>query len=348
MLNIVVKRAPVRVFCIILLWGSALAQPWQDFQLTDLVADTLRIELDSLSGAQHNNLRVNDLRGVAPQLLDIQQTQRFKFIPVDQHVVLSVPLAQLFTHELSLNSVTAAGDLNLVKTILWYDSKPLLEKGRRLNAYTTLFDSSGQPLSDWIWEISVEKIKKEEETATLKRLVTRLASDQAQAIAERDFHPDFYPFLYRRQLMTWTDFILYRDGFALNAHLTLDFPPDQFPRWVRGSPGLYYRRGKHHESIAIGGMDQRWYRRLNDSFITYASATYRFGFNNFDGDYYGHLDAWNIIFLQLSSQISVEYRPVYHKGLFTGLGLYNSLHLLPEVIETYDPGLAITFGVLLP
>ena len=247
-----------------------------------------------------------------------------------------------------MDSLELAGILHLSHLILWTDKQPILNKGLCLNAYTSYSDSSGKPISDWIWELRVKREKKEEENHYLGRVVKELVSAQSQALLEQDFNTDFYPYIYRRQLMTWSEFIVLKDGYAFNAHFTLDFPPDQKSRWRRGSPGLFYRKSDIHESIAIGGKDQQWYWRLSPSWIAKTSTTFRFGFNNFEGGHFNHLKYWNLIYLNLSGQATIEYRPIYHKGIFGGLGIYTGYNILPDVIPQTEIGFLVSLGVVLP
>jgi hypothetical protein len=171
---------------------------------------------------------------------------------------------------------------------------------------------------------------------------------QSRALSQGDFNPEFYPHLYRRQFMTWYDLIIFGNGFGLNAHLTLDFPADQEEHWVRGAPGIYYRQGRHHETISIGGPDQHWFWRLNEKLLVKINATYRFGFNNFDRDHYGHLEIWNLFYTGITSHAALEYRPVYHRGLYAGIGLFQSFQVLPEVLPMCELGASLTLGLLLP
>jgi len=148
--------------------------------------------------------------------------------------------------------------------------------------------------------------------------------------------------------MAWSEFIFFTDGYAINAHFTLDFPADQESKWVRGSPGLFYRQSDIHESIAIGGKDQHWFQRISPSWITQVSGTYRFGFNNFERGHFDHLEYYNLFLLNLSAQASIEYRPVYHRGVFGGLGIYAGYNILPDVIPQTEIGLLLRVGVMLP
>ncbi len=316
----------------------------------DFIVDTLYVTVpeDSSGSNFRSGLQVLDTRDFPGRVLDIQQTEKYYVIPVDQYIALNRPLADLFTERFVRNSIDFDGTLYITNLKMWYDDKPFLAKGRRLNAYTVLYDSDKKPVSDWLWEVSVKKIRKEDEADQIRRMVEKWLNLQSAAIQNRAFNPRLYPYLFRRQLLVWTDVIAFSDGYALNAHLTLDFPPDQEQKWVRGSPGVFYRKAAYHESIAIGGLDQQWYRRINDHWVVRLSATGRLGFNNFDNTRYSHLDFWNVFLLNVSSLVSLDYRPVYHRGVFGGIGLFNSFNILPEVIDRYELGLNLTVGFILP
>ncbi|NOZ74945.1 MAG: hypothetical protein GXO90_06140 [FCB group bacterium] len=332
-----------------ILWGQWITLP-QIPDIDDFIVDTLYVNMphDSLDSDWHTGLRVQDTRDLDTTILDIQQTDKYKVIPVDQYIALDRPLAELFTERFARDSVDFNGTLKISRLSIWYDSSPVFAKGRRLNAYTILYNENKDPVSDWIWEISVDKMRKEKEADQLGRMVAKWLDLQSKAIQNRAFNRNLYPYLFRRQLMVWTEYILLPDGFALNGHLTLDYPPDQQRKWVRGSPGIYYRKGTHHESIAIGGLDQQWYRRIRTHWVLRFSTTGRFGFNNFDKEYYSYLDYWNIVFLNLASSVSLDYRPVYHKGVYGGVGFFNSFNILPLVIDRYEFGISFSVGVILP
>lgn len=331
------------------LWGQWFKLP-KIPSLDDFIADTLHVDipLDSLNSDFQTSLSVRDTRDMPANILDIQQTDRYKVIPVDQYIALNRPLAELFAERFARDSVAFAGTLYISSLKMWYDNKPFLAKGRRLNAYTILYDSTKKPVSDWIWEVAVKKVRKEDEADQIRRMVMKWLTLQSEAIQNQAFNPQLYPYLFRRQLMVWTEVIVLADGYGLNAHLTLDFPPEQERKWIRGSPGVYYRKAAYHESIAIGGLDQQWYRRINDHWVVRIAATGRLGFNNFDNQRYSHLDPWNVIFLNIASLVSLDYRPVYQHGVFGGVGLFNSFSILPRVIDPYEFGISLTVGVILP
>jgi len=318
--------------------------------LNEFISDTLHIEVrqDSISHPELSPIELRDSRDQSETIIGIRQTKKYRYIPVDQYLALDQPLSDLFQTQFVADSLDLSGTLHLSKLILWTDNSAIQQKGLCLSAYTTFHDTLDQPVSDWIWELRLKREKKEADTLYLGRVIQEFAREQSRALAERDFHSDFYPHLFRRQLMTWSEFIIFGDGFAVNAHFRLDFPPDQESKWVRGSPGLFYRRSDIHESIALGGKDQQWYQRLSPSWITQVSGTYRFGFNNFERGEFDHLEYWNLLYLNLSGQASLEYRPIYHKGVYGGLGLYAGFNILPEVIPHTELGLLVRVGVLLP
>jgi len=318
--------------------------------LSEFISDTLFIHLpqDSSDSSHPTQLVVTDERSLEGAIIGIRQTTRLKYIPVDQYLALPQSLSQVFQSQFARDSIQQTGRLNIGELILWQDNSAYGQKGLCLSAYTTLHDTLGQPLSDWIWELRVKKEKKEADTLYLGRVIQAFAAAQSQALKRQDFRSSFYPYLFRRQLMAWSEMILFQDGYAINAHFTLDFPPDQQEKWIRGTPGLYYRRSSQHESIAIGGIDQHRYQRLNHTWITQFSGTFRFGFNNFRRGGFTHLAYQNLLFLNLSTQVSLEYRPVYHRGLYGGLGLYAGYNILPDVIPQFERGALVRVGVLLP
>jgi hypothetical protein len=318
--------------------------------LEDFISDTLQIVIpqDSSINPENSPIKVMDSRDLDETIIGIRQTKKLKYIPVDQYLDLDQPLADIFQSQFVKDSLDLSGTLHLSKLILWTDNSSVLQKGLCLSAYTTFHDSLDQPVSDWIWELRVKREKKEADTLYLGRVVQKFAREQARVLSETDFNPDFYPHLFRRQLLTWSEFIYFEDGFAINAHFRLDFPADQESKWRRGSPGLFYRRSDIHESIAIGGKDQQWFQRLSPRWITQVSGTYRFGFNNFERGHFDHLEYYNVFYVNVSAQAALEYRPVYHKGVFGGFGVYAGYNILPDVVPQTEMGLLLRVGLLLP
>ena len=339
----------ILLFCLVFS-NHLQAQKYKLPSLGTFVSDTLYIEVaqDSTLAVSAGKMEIIDSRSLDESILGIQQTKKFRYIPVDQYLAMDQSLSKLFRSQFVSDSLEISGTLHISNLILWTDNQQFLEKGLRLNAYTTYHDTLGQAISDWIWEINLKKKRKQAEADYLAGLVKELLEQQSTALATHDFNPVFYPHIFRRQLMTWSEFIFFSDGYAINTHLTLDFPPDQESTWKRGSPGLFYRKSSIHESIAIGGKDQQWYRRLSSGWITKGSTTFRFGFNNFEGSHFEHLDYQNLLYVNISGQASIEYRPVYHKGLYGGLGFYVGYNILPDVIPQAGLGLLFSVGLLLP
>ena len=348
--TISISRSIPIAIVLLLLSNSLSAQKFKLPGIETFISDTLNIQVpvDSSLIGQPSPIKVLDSRNLEGSILGIRQTKKYKYIPVDEYLSMNQPLAELFQSQFVKDSITQTGVLHVSNLILWWDGSSYLDKGLCLNAYTSFHNNAGEPVSDWIWEIRLKKEKKEEDAAYLSRFVQELTRQQSQALAAEAFNRELYPHLFRRQLMTWSEFIFFKDGYALNAHFTLDFPPDQKNAWRRGSPGLFYRKSDIHESIAIGGKDQQWYRRISPSLISKTSATFRFGFNNFEGGKFDHLEYQNLLYVNFSGQASIEYRPIYHKGLYGGLGVYAGYSILPDVIPQEELGLFFMVGVLLP
>ncbi len=344
------KRLLYCLLVVIVSLNQAWAQKFQIPSIETFISDTLNIDViqDSSLDPSSSPITVIDSRILDGSILGIRQTKKYRYIPVDQYLALDQSLSDLFQAQFVQDSLDLAGTLHLSKLILWTDNSSIKQKGLCLSAYTTFYDSLDQPVSDWIWEMRVKREKKEADTLYLGRVVQEFAREQSRVISEKDFNSEFYPHLFRRQLMTWSEIIYFSDGFGVNAHFRLDFPPDQESKWMRGSPGLFYRQSDNHESIAIGGKDQQWFQRLSPQWITQFSGTYRFGFNNFERGHFTHLDYYNVFYINLSAQASIEYRPVYHNGLYGGLGVYAGYNILPTVIPETEIGLFLRIGVLLP
>jgi len=318
--------------------------------LDTFISDTLQIQVarDSSLDISSSPVIVTDSRTMGKTILGIRQTKKYKYIPVDQYLAMDQSLSDLFQAQFLRDSLDLAGNLDISQLILWTDNSAVLQKGLCLNAYSTFYDTLGQPVSDWLWELRIKREKKEKEAPYLSRVVQELLKQQSLALANRDFHTEFYPYLYRRQLMSWSEVILFEDGYAINAHFTLDFPPDQELKWQRGSPGLYYRKSHMHESIAIGGYDQQWYQRVSQSWIAKSTAALRIGFNNFEQSEFTHVDYQNLLLLHVSTQLIFEYRPIYHKGLYGGVGLLAGYNILPDIINQFEVGFLVSMGIVLP
>lgn len=182
-----------------------LAQQFKLPSLETFISDTLdiQIKLDSSVHLSSSQMQVVDSRSMNGSILGIRQTKKFRYIPVDQYLVMDQSLSDLFKAQFLRDSLELMGTLHLSHLILWTDNSSVLNKGLCLNAYTTYHDSVGNPISDWMWEIRFkEKKRKQEEADYLESVVQELISAQSKALIADDFNPEFYPHLYRRQLMT--------------------------------------------------------------------------------------------------------------------------------------------------
>lgn len=341
------RLAPVVFLCLFVNFKLVAALK---FDINEFIADSLIVSLpvDSLHRHQKLQLKISDDRDLPGRIIGIRTSKKWHYIPVDQYILLQSDLAAVLQTYFQRDSVDFSGTLYIKNLHHWNDDKPLFNKGRKLNAYTVLEDSSGTLLGDWIWEYTLKPKKKQKTEIVIGALMDRWLTEQVTAIQSQNFHRNIYPYLFRRQLMNWWDFVILKDGFIVNAHLTLDFPADQQASWVRGASGIFYRKARYHQSIAIGGKDQHWYARMNKHFIRRLNITGRFGFNNFDSAKYDYLDFWNVFLVNFSVNAAIEYRPVYLKGLFFGIGLHGSVNLLPEVIDRFEPGLLLTTGIIIP
>lgn len=323
----------------------------QFLKIPDFISDTLLITFRTDSVVDDTNpiiKQVIDERSLPGNVLTIQQTEKWRVIPVDQFVAISPSLSAVMAHQFQQDSLQFTGELRLGQMYLWNDQNPMFNKGRKINAITTLMDTSGKPIGDWCWEITIKKRKKETDAEVIKNLVEKWCREQSQAIRSADYNPNLYPYLYKRQLLTWMNIVYFRDGYALDAHFTLDYPPARSKKWIRGSKGLFYRKAAHHESLGFSSGNQIWYKRFNNQFIGWISTSLHIGGNNFDPDYYSHLGLENILFVDVDALAAVEYHPLFYKGLYAGLGVFQSGILLPRVGPRAETGFSFTVGLALP
>ena len=329
-------------FLILLLIVPALGQ-----DLSSFIADTLWIHFP-VDSTPSTTLQIKDFRQLPPNILAIKEVKKWKYIPVDQYVALNQPLTGLLQYYLHKDTVRFDGTLIIDHLNYWNDKAPFFAKGEKLNGYSRLLDSSGNVIRAWQWEFRFKPKKKQTPAERYVQMTETWIQAQETALRQNLLPDRLSPYRYRRQLVSWLDYIILPDGYILNAHLTLDYPSDQQAAFVRGSPGIYYRKSAIHESIAIGGMDQQWYYRLNDRFVARLNATLRFGLNNFNSGKFDHVDFQNILLINLGFSAALEYRPVYYRGVIFGLGLHQSLNIMPEIVQLYEAGLLFTIGVILP
>ncbi len=315
-----------------------------------LIADTIYIvtAADSVFPPAEKKLKIEDQRLIPSSILGIQQTKKLRFIPVDQYVALKEPLTVLLTRYLQKDSVTFDQTLIIDNLSLWYDDVTWFSQVRVLNGYSRIVGENGKTLWDWQWELREQPHKKQKPEENIAILVDRWMAAQSQALKAMSDDSHISPFRYRRQMIPWLDVIRLRDGYILIGHLTIDFPYDDLHSFVRGSPGMYYRKSSIHESIAIGGKDQQWYYRLSPVFLGRLNASLRFGFNSFNPHKFDYIGFWNIVMINLGLTASIEYRPVFYRGIFLGAGIHQALNLLPDAIKRLETGIMLSAGIVLP
>ena len=328
---------------ILLLCSSLNAQWWT---LAPLIADTLEVPLaDSLSAPPARASQVLDHRSQDGSYLGIRQIKKLNYIPVDQYLLSEYPLADYLDERIDL----ADGHSIAIEHLdIWYKSGPPFKKGWRLNGYTRELDPTGETIRDWQWAIRVKKIRKEELEQTLGRLVNNWM-DQQNEVLGTAIKGQISPHKYRRQLVAWADVITLYDGsYIIDVRLCLPYPNDQDRSYLTSHSSMYYRRGKYHESVSIGGKDYQRFTRLSNTWVLRQNGNFRMGGNSFDAERFGHLDWWNILLVNASLTATLEYRPPYLMGLYTGAGLHLSYNFLPTAVTQATGGLVMSVGVMLP
>ncbi|MDP8206260.1 MAG: hypothetical protein P9L92_06320 [Candidatus Electryonea clarkiae] len=335
---------------LLLLWfsptnGQLLKIP----KLNELVADTLVIQLDSTVHADLDNPKVSviDNRSIPGTVMTIDQIKKLRFIPVDRYMVLDKPLDQTISERWNLDNRQTDFSLNIDKISIWYDRDLIFRKVMVLNGYSRLENGVGKTLKEWQWEY--RKRFKAKKAASIAGGVISDWMDGQYAALQGDIPTiPIEPHLYKRQCQVWTDNILLRDGFIIDTRLSLNYPIDQLDTYYRKISSLYYRKSSKHESIAFGGRDLHWYKRLNSLFIARINGTARIGFNNFEKDKFDHVDFINILLLNASGTAVIEYRPPFHKWFYAGFGIHQSYNFLPTVIDQMDTGIVLTLGAVFP
>jgi len=315
-----------------------------------LIADTLHIPMDFVSNdmMEGTGVDVVDHHEADPQILDVRQINKYIIIPVDQYLIISDSLSVLFQRFLGDPLPNTDATLHIGALDLWHDGKPFFATGWMLNAETRLVDASGETISVWQWKIKRNPPRKEEFEKTVSMLMMDWFSAQQTAMVQRDFRLPKVPRPYRRTLNLWMNTILYQDGYALDGRLSLYYPDDQRRNSIRGVPGMYYRKTPVRESIAIGGNNILWSHRMKHDWLLKLDGTLRVGFNQFNSRKFDQIDWYNLLLVNIGLSQSIEWMPRYHKGLYAGIGIHQSINILPDVIDWFDPGVQITLGVRLP
>ena len=322
-----------------------------DFSIQKLISDTLEItiQIDS-SAVDQNALTVLDLRPNDGTHLVVTQINRYLYIPVDRFVVLNLPLASIMGVKLhsplpGSNMILSVNHLNI-----WMDKGPLFARRWKLNAQTNL--QFGDPVKTvtWNWDI---RLPRDRTLKDLDQKFFRLLELWLQALQIKLDNTDFETATsgpipnYKRQLDTWCDLVVFPDGNSINTRLLLEYPEDQLTRWIRGNPGIYYSRFIRYESVAIGGLEQMWYRRLSANSVSRYGMTGRLGFNSFNPDYFDHVEWHNIFLVQLSAQISLDYYLGENQRYYLGIGIFQSGNILPDNVPRFNTGVSGCMGIKL-
>jgi hypothetical protein len=318
--------------------------------LLDFASDTTIISMPDSQVSDNDKLNfVKDARPIAGRFFALIEKTKWLVIPVDHYVIFNAPLASIA--ESGLRAVAApSGCQRLVIDNLtyWKKENAFLHGGYFLNGYTRLIDSTGNTIQDWQWEFREKKAEKEM-SKRIRLLIDEWIREQAVSIQKFKAHPfGISPRTYRRELKSWVDCIYLEDGFILDSRIMLDFPTDQKDRYIRGASGIYFRQSSKHQSIAIGGLNRQHYFRAGDSFLFHVNVTGRIGFNTYRTGKFEYVNPWNILLVNMGLTQTFEYHPRFHRGIFAGIGLHQSINLLPEILDLFEPGLVMTIGVTLP
>jgi len=322
-------------------------------QLDKLIFENLIIYMpcDSLVSSIAKSSNISDQREIKANTLGITQINKYKYIPIDQYLVLNHDVADFLSYKIQKDSIDLKNILVVKNLTLWYDSKPLFKKARVLSGYSYLVDEKDKKVKDWIWEIRYKDKKKLEIEENIANIFGQWLDNQTDSLNFPNFNSQVYPYKFRRVLESWFDFVLLPDGFIINGNLTLNFPQNHKAKWFLGSAGMYYRKSSYHESFTVGGFDQHWYKRISPTTVWRNNSTLRIGINSFNHDKFDHVDYWNIMMVNLGLSSSVEYRQKVFRGIFFGGGAYlnvNGLPYIPDKIKILEPGVFATVGVSLP
>jgi len=324
------------IICFFIWEGTLIAQKWS---LDQFISDTLIIQLaDSGKSTPVQLDYVLDHRNQTDNFLGIRQIKQYMFIPVDQYILADCPLAECME-----DSITLPSGHNLV-----IDYLDIWHKGSwRLNGYTYETNSAGKKIRDWQWSVKIKKKWREPAKKTISRLTKSWISDQNKAL-NNNTEIQLSPRPYGRQLLVRADIVISPDGYTIIGRFAAPYPIDQKKNYTVSIPGMYYRKARYHESIAISGRDYQYFTRFSESWLFRINNTFFLGVNNFDGKHFDYIPPKNILLINVGLAASVEYRPPYLKGFFWGAGVYGDYNLLPEIVARDAWGLLISTGVMLP
>ena len=314
------------------------------------VADTLHVSLRVASGDRDDKpgLQVIDRREVSPRLLAVRQINKYLIIPVDQYVMLDDSLAGVMQQYLSPGTTRSGLRLSLEHLDIWYDSKPFLSQGWMLNGETRLHNVHGNLISVWRWEVKRKPSRGEKFDTTVRSLMQQWLIEQQSAMVTQQYPMPDKIRQYGRTLDLWVNHVIFQDGYALDGRMSLYYPADYQRGYLRGIPGIYYRDASDRQSIAIGGKDLHWFIRVSPPFLVSLSGTGRLGFNRFAQEVFQYLDWWNLFLVNLGFAAKIQWSPAYHSGFTAGVGLYQDINILPEVVDRFETGVLVTIGVRLP
>lgn len=318
--------------------------------LNKIVADTILVTLpvDTTAFSQNQNLLFTDERGLPPRLLGIYETKKFT-LPVDLYIILNSPLEDYLKKYAAALKVKEKGTVTIKKLDIWYDTGPLFSKRYILNAYTTFRDISGKIISDWTWEITAKPPRgKKNKQQTFAELTDLFLKKQIQVLKNRNYSRAIYPYIYKRNLTCWVEFITFPTGYAIIPHIMLYYPEGQKKRFIRASKLIYYRKAENFESIAINGMNQLWYQRLDEKLILRWNLNVNVGINSINPDRVKRTEYYNILLFNTLVGASIELNRYHRKGIIAGAGAFFQVNFLPTLANYFEPGAGIYIGYVIP
>ena len=315
--------------------------------LNKIIADTILITLpaDNTIFLQNQNLLFVDERGLSSRLLCVHETKKF-MLPVDLYIVLDSPLENHLKRYATRLGINEKGTLIVKKLDIWYDTGPFISKRYVLNAYAILKDTSGEIISNWTWEITTKPEKNK--TRVYSKLTDLFLQNQMQAIKDKNYNRVIYPYLYKRNLTLWVEYILFPMGYAVIPHIMLYYPEGHKKDFVRASKLIYYRKAENFESIAINGMNQRWYHRLNEKFLLTLSTNVNIGINSINSDRVKRTKYYNILLFNALVGASIEFNRYHQRGIIGGMGIFLQVNFLPTLADNLEPGAGIHIGYIIP
>lgn len=318
-------------------------------EIPDFISDTVMVIIpgDSLIISDHQGFVV-DNRGIDGRLLAVSTKKKWHYIPVDQFYLLNHSLAVTVNWFLGDSIISNQYRLYIDDLTFWFDHGGFINKGNKLNGYTRLVSPNGETIRDWQWDFTARKKKKQPLEEIYSRLMVEFLTAQVDELGQSVPDQNKSRNRYRRELNPWVDYIILEDGFIIDGRLTLRFPKDERKKWSFGIKEIYYRRSKKMESASIGGFDQQWFWRKNDSIVLRTGFTGRLGFNSYRAEYFDTIHWKNIFMINAGILASIEYRPRYLQGFHGALGLYTQLNVLPDLVDRVEGGLLMSVGINLP